>query len=123
MARRVNHRQLVVSRRNQIAVVDGLPGDRELGVFAVPRTFEEAGVRVCGRERGGAAGVIAVAVRDEDAIEACAPRLELGVEVGQVLRLAHAGVDERRRSAGTGDEIRVVARSGHRSGIVGAEQD
>jgi hypothetical protein len=35
-----------------------------------------------------------VAVGDEDAIKACAPRVELGVEVGQVLRLAHTGVNE-----------------------------
>jgi hypothetical protein len=49
---------------------------------------------VCGRKCWGAAGVIAVAVGDEDAIEACPPRLELGVEVRQVLRLADAGVDE-----------------------------
>src|SRR5207244_8621807 len=113
MARGVDHLQLMVSRGKPFPVARGAPRYRELRVFAVPWPLDEACRRVRRRERRRPAGVIAMAVCHEDAVEAGAPQDELGGEFGQVLRLTDAGIDERRGSVRAGDEIRVVTRTGH----------
>jgi hypothetical protein len=71
----------------------------------------------CRRTRG----VIAVAVCDDDSVEPC--RAEGRLQIRQMPRVADAGVNERRRAAAAGQQVRVVAGSGHRTGIVGGEEE
>ena len=96
------------------------------GIFRIhvgPRIFHEccAGMRHRNGRRAG--GVVVMAMRHEDAVEAGAACLQFGVELGEVARLACAGVDQRRGSAVAGDQIGVVARTGHRSRIVRPEEN
>ena len=60
-------------------------------------------------------------VCDEDGVEPC--RAECRLEIRQMPRIADAGVDERRRAAAAGQQVGVVAGSGHRTGIVGGEEE
>jgi len=74
------------------------------------------------RGKGGRAlSVIAMAVRDEHGVEPCVA--ESSHQVREMSRLTDAGVDQRRRSRAADDQIGVVARPGHRPGIVGGQQN
>src|SRR3954468_18704982 len=73
------------------------------------------------RDRRCALDVIAVAMGHEDAVEA--RRTERGLQVGEMPGRPHAGVDERRRSAVTDDQVGVVAGSRHRPGIVRRQEN
>src|SRR5580765_7910182 len=62
-----------------------------------------------------------MAVGDQHGIE---PRAGQCVrKVGQMLRFANACVNQRGRSVVASDQISVVARSGHRTGVMGGQQD
>ena len=75
------------------------------------------------RQMRSAVGVIAMAMRDQHVRQLRVSGAESAIELGQMLRLTRACIDERRRSVLGGEQVGVVAAAGHRSRIVSAEKD
>src|SRR5437763_662823 len=123
MSRRMDRRQRLVARAQNVAIGKTVPCDVVLRVLIGPRQLRERRGRMRGRDRRRARRVIAVTVRDEDELEAGATRVERRGEIGKVSRLADARIDERRRSIASGEKVRVVAGARHRTGIVRGEKD
>src|SRR6266487_1676354 len=121
MARRMEHRQRLVTRDHRLAIAHRLPGDG-LRVFTGPGALEKGRGRIRTRQMRHAVDVIAMAVRDEHTIEPRARLRQRGIEIGQVSRFTRPGVDQCRRSITAGQQVGVLAGAGHRSRIVGADQ-
>ncbi len=92
----VERRQPIVADGHRVAVCQRAPGDLVPRVFVRPRMLREHGGGMLRRNRRRTRGVIRVAVRHEHVIQAASGRRELAGEIGQMLRVAHARVDERR---------------------------
>ena len=123
MTRRVQRDEPIVASCQHVFFFDGLPGNSVLRIFGRPGMLEKCRPRVRRGQGGRAGGVIAMAVRDDNAIEARAVVAKRGVEVREMARLADARVDERRGSRSADQQIGIVPAAGHRAGIMGAEEN
>src|SRR5881409_658988 len=105
MSRRVERPQFGIAGLDRVAVGERAPGDVIPAVLVRPRVLREDRGGMTPRDRGSARRMVSVAVRHEHVIQATASRPKLAVEVGEMLCLADARVDEGGAAVGTGEEI------------------
>src|SRR5205814_383382 len=120
--RRVHDEQRVAADGDRLAVAQRVPVDLPR-VLAGPRELLEPAVRMLPRDGGRTGRMIAVRVGDDDPREVGAAIVERRAKIREMLRLADARIDQGRVAALAGEQIRVVAAPGQRTGVVGVEND